>query len=429
MDPNDFYTSKNAQLVKTSAPIKLAADTHILSSFNGDYFDPFSRLRVSNAVGVFDAQLTYDLQPLLFEQITTANSSIVHDVTNKAAVISLTNAVNTNEAALQTYEWFRYQPGKGQLIFITINFKNFVENAEPYAGYFDGANNGVEFFRSSVGIPTIKIHSTTDNGDETIAQSDWNIDKLNGEGPSNIRLDLTKTQILVIDFQALYVGRVRVGFDIGGEIIYVHEFNHANEVEHPYIATANLPIRVGIRAKGEVAAASISYYCSSVNSEGGVEDNFAYQFSTQGSVVAGDGADTHILSIQPLTTFNSVANRTKLILNSIDIVVTGNQPILWKLCIGQSLNTPVVTAVNSSYSAVGSVTGTLDGTPAIILDQGYVASSAQSKGNINKATKIKFPITLNAAGAVRNLGRITVLVQGIGGTSATRVILNWSEVR
>ena len=73
--------------------------------------------------------------------------------------------------------------------------------------------------------------------------------------------------------------------------------------------------------------------------------------------------------------------------------------------------------------------GTLDGTPALVLQQGYVAASATTKGTSSPRISSKIPITLDAAGAVRDNGTYTVLVNGVGGTSATRVILNWRELR
>jgi hypothetical protein len=54
-------------------------------------------------------------------------------------------------------------------------------------------------------------------------------------------------QILVIGMQALYVGRVIVGFDIGGELIPVHQFLCANEEAFPYIAQASLPVRYEVK--------------------------------------------------------------------------------------------------------------------------------------------------------------------------------------
>lgn len=42
---------------------------------------------------------------------------------------------------------------------------------------------------------------------------------------------------------------------------------------------------------------------------------------------------------------------------------------------------------------------------------------------------IRYPLTLNAAGTARDLGRLTLLVQGIGGTSDTYGQLKWREIR
>jgi len=51
------------------------------------------------------------------------------------------------------------------------------------------------------------------------------------------------------------------------------------------------------------------------------------------------------------------------------------------------------------------------------------------KQTISKIISARYPITLNAAGAVRALGTLSVNALGVGGTSACRVILNWREIR
>jgi len=51
--------------------------------------DAFSRLRVSNPLTLFNAQFTYNLQPLLFEQITSgAGATIAHNTTNRYAAMT-----------------------------------------------------------------------------------------------------------------------------------------------------------------------------------------------------------------------------------------------------------------------------------------------------------------------------------------------------
>lgn len=399
---------------------------------DGANLDAFSRLRVSNPTGIFDAQFTYDLAPLQFEAIAAngggGTSTITHDATNRCALHTFTAALTGATCYMQSYEFIRYQPGRSQAVFCTFNFIAAVANVKKFAGLSDGLN-GIQFELNGT-AKQITLYSDTDEGDETVPQASWNLDGLDGTGPSGLTLDITKTQILVIDFQALYVGRVRVGFDIGGCIVYAHEFNHANIAAVPYIQYASLPIRCGMTASGTVSA-TMRFICSAVISEGGQEELSGYPMAAEGAVTAASGADTHILSVRPKTTFNSLTNRIKVVLDSIDIVVTGVQPVSWKVVIGQALIAPTFANVNLAFSGCEFLAGagTLSGAPALTVLQGFVPASGTVKGSSSQRFATKIPITLNAAGAARDNGTLTVLVNGVGGTSATRAILNWRELR
>lgn len=396
---------------------------------DGANLDSFSRLRTSNPVTLFDAQMTYDLAPLLYEQITAqSGATIAHDATDRNALMTFASTPTGGKAYMQTYEYFRYQPGKSQIIFVTFNMIAQVANVLKFAGYSDGVN-GIEFQNNGT-TNQFTVYSTTGNRDETVTQANWNIDKLDGTGSTGITLDITKTQIVMIDFQALYVGRVRVGFDIGGRLCYVHEFNHANLVTSSYIATANLPVRCGMTCTGTVST-TMDFVCCSVISEGGQDDVTGYSFSQEGTVTAGNGTDTHILSVQPKTTFNAIANRSKFVLESLDVTVTGNTAVLWKLVLGQAISgTTTFIDENTTYSAMEyNSLGTASGAPPITIAQGYVATSATTKTATSTRVPFRYPITLNAAGVARVNGRLSIVVQGIGGTSATRCTLNWKEIR
>jgi hypothetical protein len=58
---------------------------------------------------------------------------------------------------------------------------------------------------------------------EIVPQSQWNVDRLDGTGPSKVNIDFTKSQIFVTDYQWLGVGRVRFGFYAYGKIHYCHQ--------------------------------------------------------------------------------------------------------------------------------------------------------------------------------------------------------------
>jgi len=391
--------------------------------------DAFGRLRVSSPVSLFDAQLTYDLQPLLFEQkVSGTGASITHDATNRMALMTFSSTPTGGTAYMQSYEHFRYRAGHSQLIYITFKMGLGAANLKKFAGYSDGVN-GIEFQRDGASTYQFVLLSSTSNGNQTITQASWNIDTFAGTGPSGKTLNLTNTQILVIDFQALYVGRVRVGFDIDGTVFWAHEFKHANLVANPYFQTANLPIRCGMTCTGTVTE-TMNFICSTVQTENGETIREGFHFTAEGTATAASGARTHILSVQPKTTFNSITNRTKFVLDNISILAGAN-PVYWELCLGDVLTgTTTFNDVNTTYSATQyNTAGTTSGTPAIVIDSGYVASSNVVQGSEERNIILKYPITLDAAGAVRANGRLTLLITGIGGTSACRASLNFTEIR
>lgn len=414
----------NAELRASAVPVRQA---------DGANLDAFSRLRVSQPQGIFDQQFTYNAGPLQFEPITSGSgAAIAHDATNRCVTHTFDNTPANGLAVMQSFEWVRYQPGRSQAAFVTFNFIEAKANVVKFAGLGDG-NNGIEF-RLNGSTLQWAVLSDSSAGDEIVAQSSWNLDRLNGAGgtanPSGLSLNVAAMQIAVIDFQALYVGRVRVGFDIGGSIVYAHEFNHANLTAFPYIQTATLPIRCGMSCSN-TASTTMRFICSAVISEGGQEENGGVPNAIEGTATAGNGSDVHILSIRPRTTFNGIANRIKIVPDSVEVLVTGNNPVLWKLVVGQAISgTTTFSNVNATLSCMEfNTAGTASGSPALVIQQGYVASSAQARGVANPRTISKIPITLDAAGAVRINGTLSLLVQGIGSTSACRASINWRELR
>lgn len=407
--------------ITTSLPVRFGDSSSV---------DAFSRLRISEPVSRFDAQFTYGLQPLIYEQLTNgAGAAIAHDTTERAAVLTLSNTPAGGYAYMQSYKWLYYHPGNSQLIFITFNFRGHATNTTKFVGYSDLTNNGVQFI-SSGGAVAWRLLSNTSEGDTTITQDKWNLDKLDGTGLSGITLDITKTQIAVIDLQALYTGRVRVGFDIGGSIIYCHEFDHANISAYPYIQTATLPVIAGMTCS-DTASTTMLFICSTVRSEGATLVEEGFGFSIEGTATAGNSARAHILSLRPKTTLSALANRVTFILESVEVFVSGNTAVLWELAIGQAISgTTTFNDVNATYSAFEyNTAGTISGGPVIVFAQGYCAASAVTKTAISRDIANRYPITLGAAGAVRALGTLSGLVTGLGATSASRMSLNWREIR
>ena len=393
--------------------------------------DSFSRLRVSEPVGLFSAQCQYDADPLLYETGATGTGvAPAHNADTRMVALSAT--AGTGTSFIQSYEYVPYQAGKSQLIFVTGVIGAAVAAAVVDIGAFDAANgiglrqngtSGLQFFRR-----TSTSGSVVTN---TVDQSSWNQDKLDGTGKSGITLDITKAIILVIDAQFLAMGRVRFGFDIDGMIVWAHYMKHANVIAVPYMQTLTLPVQMLVTAASTAGAKTAYFKCASVSSEGGFADDAGYSFATpEGTVTAANGARTHILSIRPRTTFNSLANRYRYKTTSLEVFVTGANPVFWELCIGATFSVaPTFGNVNATYSGTDYGTGGTLSAAGLVIASGYVSATNQSKTSVSREIAARYPISLDRAGAVRANGTMSLLVSGIGGTSASRASINYTEIR
>lgn len=80
--------------------------------------------------------------------------------------------------------------------------------------------------------------------DFKVPQSQWNIDKMDGTGPSGVNINLSKMQMFYIDYSWYGAGAIRFGFkDHKGEVIYCHRMTHANVNTEAYMRSGNMPAR------------------------------------------------------------------------------------------------------------------------------------------------------------------------------------------
>lgn len=80
--------------------------------------------------------------------------------------------------------------------------------------------------------------------DTKVAQSQFNLDKLDGTGPSGFNLDLNMMQMLYMDYSWYGAGAIRYGLkNQRGEVIYAHRTPNANFRTQAYMRSGNLPAR------------------------------------------------------------------------------------------------------------------------------------------------------------------------------------------
>jgi hypothetical protein len=122
--------------------------------------------------------------------------------------------------------------------------------------------------------------------DTRVGQSEWNIDKADGDGPSGYTLDISKIQMCYMDYSWYGAGKIRFGFkDQNGHVKYVHQFKHNNRLTESYFRSGNLPARYEIE-NGETPTyvGTLFHWGTSVIMDGMYQDDEAYLFTASGQV-------------------------------------------------------------------------------------------------------------------------------------------------
>ena len=124
---------------------------------------------------------------------------------------------------------------------------------------------------------------------QRVAQSSWNIDKCDGTGPSGYNVDLTKMQMLYIDYSWYGAGAIRYGFkNQRGEIIYAHRIPNANLRTEAYMRSGNLPARYECNT-----IPPITYLTSSLaNAATSMSVNDTTEFPSTGTLVVRASGNT-----------------------------------------------------------------------------------------------------------------------------------------
>lgn len=232
--------------------------------------DAFGRLRVSNPFTLFDSSHRYADNGLWSTATATGGTTTFN--ANQGLVDLAVTASSGSEVIRETIKIFAYQPGKSLLVLSTFVMSPAKTNLRQRVGYY-GAQNGLYVQLNNSTLSFVERSLITGSVTESvIEQSAWNTDKMDGNGPSGITLDISKAQILFMDIEWLGLGTVRMGFVIDGNFYVCHKFHHANLITSTYITTASLPLRYEITNTGATSGTStLKQICSSVLSEGGYE--------------------------------------------------------------------------------------------------------------------------------------------------------------
>ena len=141
---------------------------------------------------------------------------------------------------------------------------------------------------SSVGTTTIHSLTPAKSGiivtktvNTKIPQEDWSIDPCDGTGVTGYNLDLSRIQMAYIDYSWYGAGKIRFGFKTtDGQVQYVHEFVHNNNLFESYLRSGNLPARYEVVTyENPTYIPFLFHWGTSVIMDGRYDDDNAYLFT------------------------------------------------------------------------------------------------------------------------------------------------------
>jgi hypothetical protein len=276
-----------------------------------------------------------DAAPHLWDDQPTSGTgtSSTHDRTNAKVLLGV-SASTAGTRVRQTYRRFNYQPGKSQLVMMTFVMGAASTGITRRVGYFDDFNGFL--LEQTASGPAFVLRK---NGlaAETFAQADWNMDRLDGTGPSGITLDLSKAQIMFIDFEWLGVGTVHFGFILGHHMVRVHDAHHSNQSTDVYTSSPNLPLRYELASSGAGAAATLSCICSTVISEGGIINTGYPRAVSRGTNPFATGNDANLYAVLGLRLTTSGTHAT-VSPTGLSAACTSNAALRCSLVVNPTIN-------------------------------------------------------------------------------------------
>lgn len=378
--------------------------------------DGFGKLRVTSPKTLFDAKQLSNKLPQFFDEIINGTATSVWQKND--SMTKMTTSANGDYVIRQTSMHFNYQPGKSMLAYFT-GVMTPQANVVKRIGLFQGLSSApytptdgifIESSDGTGGYIAFRVLKTQGTYYAlSAAQPAWNLDRLDGSGPSGLTINFNFTQLLVIDYEWLGVGRIRCGFNIEGKTIYAHEFTHTQGLSTPYITSGNQPVRYEIRQIG-AGSGTMNHICTSVMSEGG-EDYIGTSMTAELSAIPGvaivDTAYRPILAVR----LNPNSHDLSLVAKKIHILNTGVNDAIYKV-----VQNPTITGGSLVFTDLpdSSIAQQANGSASLGLSGGYnLVSGYANKGNSAVASGVT---------GAELLGELAVLGTSINGTPDTFVI-------
>jgi len=282
--------------------------------------------------------------------------------------------------------------------------------------------SGSTFTGTSTISQTGVAHTTT-----WTPQTSWNVDKLDGTGPSGMTLDPTKLNVFQINFRWLGAGEIRFAIEnsVDGEMVFFHHIHYSNQNTDVHIDNPSLKIGYVAASLGGTGSNIVVEGASIMGAIEGVINPTKLPVAHFSDTGAGQNlaADTwhHLLTIKNSLLSNDKINSREIIFKNINSALTtsGNPPITVALILNLTgTSTDLVMTELNTYS-----TAHVSDTEATVTlgSQRLAYSFSTSSGGSTSINLNDLRIAMPPGSTLSVIGRST------GQITRSSISLSWIE--
>ena len=384
-----------------------------------------NRVKVSNlSITTFNSY-QYTKDPDVWDEAITGTATSTLN-TYYGMVEMMVNGAQGDQVIRQTRRVVRYIPGRQSEVSMSVIFGTPTTGIRRRFGLFDELN-GAFFEDGGDGTYYVVCRRNTAAGviEDRIARADWNVDRLDGTGPSGFTADPLAIQLMVIEYEWYGAGQVEFKFIIDNNAHSVHKFDHGNISLIPWASTAFLPIRAELtNVTGTAGSHTFFVGSTSVSSEGdigplGVESNAASPITGRSLAAAN--------TFYPVLSIRLKSDRLAGVVIPIDLQAStlDNTQIYYRLVLNPVLTgaTWVSVGAASFVEYDSSATAQSNGT---ILKTAFLGTYQQGQ-LVRLDPRVLVQLGRTGMGTASDI--LTVEIASTNANKAGFASLNWIEIR
>lgn len=382
----------------------------------------YDELAVANLTPKTQVSFAYNINSDIVSTTEVAGGTATQ--ADNMAVLN-TSATTGSSAVIESIKKLHFRAGQGHLARFACLFTGTPTVATAYLGIGVGdANDGYGFLLGSSGF---NISYRTDGAQASIAQTAWNVDRLDGTlgafNPSGMTLDITKGNSYQVAYGSGF-GTVNfsVESDVSGDYVLVHTLALANTLTVPsaYNPTLAMRAEAGNGAGTDDLTISVSSMSAFVE---GLDTPTGPQNAVEGTLDSPNSDERPILSVRGRATFGGKTNKVDALIKLISINNDVNQPATFRLrreatftgaptFVDVGTNTSVIETTALAGGANGTMTA---GTGALI----WAGQVGKDKGDNLDVESLDLRILPGET--------LTLTAELLSGSGITQAAIVWQE--